>query len=141
MREAGIASEWVSRVGDCAGLENEDDDVAVARRRLRGRASGSRAAGTRVLDEDDDARRFVEDGLMASDKSGMGLLAGRSRTSGRCDGDCVERGASELSVGVIAMVACRVVVVEGGLVMSCVAPRLGLDCVASRAQINTIYCR
>lgn len=113
MREAGIASEWGSRVGDCAGLENEDDDVAVARRRLRGRASGSRAAGARVLDEDDDARRFVTDGLMASDKSAVVLLAGRSRTSERCDGDCVKRGASELPVGVIAMVACRVVV-EGG---------------------------
>jgi hypothetical protein len=105
----------------------------VARRRLRGRASGSRAAGARVLDEDDDARRFVEDGLMASDRSGMVLLAGRSRTSGRCGGDCVERGASELLVGVMAMVACRIF--GGGLATSCVAPRAGKPAWASRAQI------
>ena len=120
-------------MGDWAGLENTDDDAAVARRRLRGRASGSRAAGARVLDEDDNARRFVEDGLMASDRSGLVLLAGRSRTSGRCDGDCVERGASELLVGVVSA--------RGGWRRRAWRLGLGQACVGLAGSNNTTYCR
>ena len=65
-----------------------------------------------MLDEDDDARRVDEGGLMTSDESGVLLFAGRSRTSGRCDGDIVGRWASDSLVGV--MVAC----LRGRLAMS-----------------------
>ena len=97
MRAAGMGE--ASRVGERPGLDNAERERsasllrALARRRLRGRASGSRPAGARVLDDDsDDARRFGE-GIIRSG-AGVAVLARRPRTSGRND-DVVKKWASD----------------------------------------------
>lgn len=75
-----------SRVGEWPGVEREDPASVFlgTSRRLRGRASGSRAAGARVLEDDDDDVPI--EGIIMKVVVMVMLLARRPRTSGRWDG-------------------------------------------------------
>jgi len=93
MCAAGIGE--ASRVGEWPELVNVDEEVPAAlfferRRRLRGRASGSRAAGARVLDDDDDVRPALDDIIASS------CGQRRPRSSERWDGGTADEFASDV---------------------------------------------